>query len=181
LSTRYNLAGFSDNKIIKAMSVGGSVRYASKGSIGFYGLGYTDNMDLTLPANRILALDPNRPIYSPSETYVDMFVTYSTKLFNDKVRARFQLNVKNLQESGGRAPGDRCVLRRKSSNLPHRRSASVCLVRFLRPLIRDEIVIVRGIAVILAGGGDFFVCRDRDRRDRGGSVGGPVSLLAAVG
>ena len=101
LSTRYNLAGFSDNKIIKAMSVGGSVRYASKGSIGFYGLGYTDNMDLTLPANRILALDPNRPIYSPSETYVDMFVTYSTKLFNDKVRARFQLNVKNLQESGG--------------------------------------------------------------------------------
>ncbi len=101
LSTRYNLAGFSDNKIIKAMSVGGSVRYASKGSIGFYGLGYTENMDLTLPANRILALDPNRPIYSPAETYVDMFVTYSTKLFNDKVRARFQLNVKNLQENGG--------------------------------------------------------------------------------
>jgi outer membrane receptor protein involved in Fe transport len=77
------------------------VRYASKGSIGFYGLGYTENMDLTLPANRILALDPNRPIYSPAETYVDMFVTYSTKLFNDKVRARFQLNVKNLQENGG--------------------------------------------------------------------------------
>ncbi|MFO1448855.1 MAG: TonB-dependent receptor [Opitutaceae bacterium] len=101
LSTRYNLAGFSDNKIIKAMSVGGSVRYASKGSIGFYGLGYTDNMDLTLAANRILELDPNRPIYSPAETYVDVFVTYSTKLFNDKVRARFQLNVKNVQENGG--------------------------------------------------------------------------------
>jgi molecular chaperone GrpE len=47
-STRYNLAGLSDNKILKNMSVGGSVRYSSQGSIGFYGLGYTEGMDLTL-------------------------------------------------------------------------------------------------------------------------------------
>jgi hypothetical protein len=83
------------------MSVGGSLRYASKGSIGFYGLGYTDGMDLRLPENRILELDPNRPIYSSPETYVDLFVSYSTRLFDDKVRARFQLNVKNVGESGG--------------------------------------------------------------------------------
>ncbi|MFZ5494763.1 MAG: TonB-dependent receptor [Verrucomicrobiota bacterium] len=100
-STKYNLAGISDHKILKNMSVGGSVRYASKGSLGFYGLGYTDGMDLTLAANRILELDPNRPIYSDPETYVDLFVTYNTKLFDDKVRARFQLNVKNAGESGG--------------------------------------------------------------------------------
>ena len=101
-NTRYNLVGISDNPILKAMSVGGSLRYASKGSIGFYGLGYTQGMDLTLPANRILQLDPNRPIYSSADINVDLFVSYRTKLFADKVRANFQLNVKNVQEEGGR-------------------------------------------------------------------------------
>lgn len=100
-NTKYNLAGISDNAFLKDMSVGGSVRYSSKGSIGFYGLGYTDGMDLTQAANRILELDPNRPIYSPAETYVDLFASYRTKLFNDRIRATFQLNVKNVGESGG--------------------------------------------------------------------------------
>jgi hypothetical protein len=102
VNTRYQLAGMTDNRILKNMSVGGSLRYQSKGSIGFYGLGYTEGMDLTLAANRILELDPNRPIYSKAETYVDLFASYKTKLFNDKVRATFQLNVKNVGESGGR-------------------------------------------------------------------------------
>jgi hypothetical protein len=100
-NTKYNLAGMTDQKILKNMSVGGSFRYASKGSIGFYGLGYTDGMDLSLASNRILELDPNRPIYSPAETFVDLFVTYNTKLFNGKVRARFQVNVNNVFEDGG--------------------------------------------------------------------------------
>jgi hypothetical protein len=101
-NTRYNLAGITENRILKNMSVGGSFRYASKGSIGFYGRGYTQGMDLTLPANRILQLDPNRPIYSPAEVNVDLFLTYRTRLFADKVRTNFQLNVRNVQEDGGR-------------------------------------------------------------------------------
>jgi hypothetical protein len=102
-NTRYNLSGlFSENRVLKNMTVGGSLRYASKGAIGFYGKGYTPGMDLTLAANRILQLDPNRPIYSGSETNVDVFVSYRTKLFADKVRANFQLNVRNVQEEGGR-------------------------------------------------------------------------------
>jgi hypothetical protein len=100
-NTKFNLAGISDNRILKAMSVGGSVRWSDKGSIGFYGLGYDPAKDLTLPANRILQLDPNRPIYSPAEAYVDLFVSYRTKLFGDRIRANFQLNVKNVQENGG--------------------------------------------------------------------------------
>lgn len=100
-NTKYNLSGITDNRILKNMSVGGSLRWIDKGSIGFYGLGYDPSLDLRLPANRILQLDPNRPIYSPAETFVDLFVSYNTKLFNDKVRARFQLNVKNVGESGG--------------------------------------------------------------------------------
>jgi len=83
------------------MSVGGSLRWIDKGSIGFYGLGYDPSKDLRLPANKILQLDPNRPIYSPAQTYVDLFVSYRTKLFHDKVGATFQLNVKNVGESGG--------------------------------------------------------------------------------
>ncbi len=101
-STRYNLAGITDNRYLKSTSVGGSLRYASKGSIGFYGLGYVQGMDLTLPANKILQLDPNRPIYSPGEANVDVFVSYRTKLFADRIRANFQFNVKNVQEEGGR-------------------------------------------------------------------------------
>jgi hypothetical protein len=92
-NTRYQLSGMTDNKILKNVGVGGSLRWIDKAAIGFYGV-------QSLPA-MITALDPNRPIYSPSEAFVDLFVSYSTKLFSDRVRARFQLNVKNVQESGG--------------------------------------------------------------------------------
>lgn len=101
INTRYNLAGISDHAILKKMSVGGSWRYASKGAIGYYGLGYTEGMDLRLPENKILVLDTNRPIWSPAETYVDLFVSYRTNLFSDRVGARLQLNVRNVGESGG--------------------------------------------------------------------------------
>jgi hypothetical protein len=102
-NTRYNLAGiFPENRVLKNMTVGGSLRWASKGAIGFYGQGYTPGMDLTLAANKILQLDPTRPIYSSPDANVDVFITYRMKLFADKVRANFQLNVKNVQEDGGR-------------------------------------------------------------------------------
>lgn len=42
---------------------------------------------------------PNRPIYDPAHYYFDAFATYTTRLFRDKIRARFQLNVRNIQES----------------------------------------------------------------------------------
>ncbi len=100
-NTRYNLAGLTEHSILKNLSVGGSLRYESKGSIGFYGLGYTPGMDLTLPQNKILQLDPNRPIYSPEQVYVDLFASYRLRLLRDRVRANVQLNVKNAQESGG--------------------------------------------------------------------------------
>ncbi|HLP26613.1 MAG TPA: hypothetical protein VK477_13110, partial [Acidobacteriota bacterium] len=100
-NTKYTLAGITDHKVLKNVSVGGSVRWIDKAAIGFYGLGYDPSLDLRLPANKILKLDTNRPIYSPAETFVDVFVSYNTKLFRDKVRAKFQLNVKNAFESGG--------------------------------------------------------------------------------
>jgi hypothetical protein len=92
-STRYQLSGLSDNRILKNMNVGGSLRWTDKAAIGFYGV-------QSLPAT-ITALNPNRPIYSPAEKYVDLFVNYRTRLFGDRVRANFQLNVKNALENGG--------------------------------------------------------------------------------
>jgi hypothetical protein len=101
INTRYNLSGITGNRILKNVSVGGSLRWSDKGAIGFYGLGYDPSKDLRLPANKIFQLDSTRPIYSPAETYVDLFVNYKTRLFRDKVRANFQLNVKNVGENGG--------------------------------------------------------------------------------
>ena len=92
-NTRYQLSGLTEDRILRNVSVGGSLRWQDKGAIGFYGV-------QSLPAS-ITALNPNRPIYTPAETYVDLFVGYHTRLFRDKVRARFQLNVRNVQENGG--------------------------------------------------------------------------------
>jgi hypothetical protein len=36
--------------------------------------------------------------------YGDLFVAYRTRLFADRVNATFQLNVRNLQESGRLQP-----------------------------------------------------------------------------
>ena len=92
LSTSYSLAGMTDHRIMKRLTVGTGLRWEDKGAIGYYGV-------QSLPAV-ITDLDPNRPIYDKSHLYVDAFVGYRTKLFSDKVDATFQLNVRNLQESG---------------------------------------------------------------------------------
>ena len=91
-SASLRLAKYSDNSILKNMSLGGSLRYESKGAIGYYGIPI--NGDITIATN----FDPNRPIYSKANVYADAFATYSTRLFKDKVRTRFQLNVRNIQE-----------------------------------------------------------------------------------
>ena len=93
LSTSYRLAGLFENPHLKKMSVGGAVRWESKGAIGYYGIPIGGNISAAT------ALDPNRPVYDTAHSYFDGFATYTTRLYRDKVRARFQLNVKNIQES----------------------------------------------------------------------------------
>ncbi len=91
-STSYRLAGISDNKILKRITIGGAIRWEDKGAINFYGV-------QQLPAT-VTELDVNRPIWDKAHTYVDAFISYRTKLFNDKVGATFQINGRNLQENG---------------------------------------------------------------------------------
>ncbi|MES2691870.1 MAG: hypothetical protein V4773_00265 [Verrucomicrobiota bacterium] len=90
-STNYRLAGVTDNALLKKFSVGGAVRWEDKGAIGYYGV-------QSLPAI-ITALDPARPVYDKARTYFDAFLTYRTKL-TPGINATFQLNARNLQESG---------------------------------------------------------------------------------
>jgi hypothetical protein len=95
-STSYQLAGLFDNKHLKRTTLGGALRWEDKGAIGYMGV-------QSLP-NIITDLDPNRPIYDKAHYYVDLFATYKTKLFNDKVGTTLQLNVRNLGETGRLQP-----------------------------------------------------------------------------
>jgi hypothetical protein len=96
VSTSYKLEGISENKWLKKMSIGGAIRWEDKAAIGYFGV-------QSLP-NIITDLDPDRPIYDKSHYYVDMFVSYKTKLWDDRVNATFKLNVRNLGENGRLQP-----------------------------------------------------------------------------
>lgn len=93
-TTNYQLAGLvPDHQWLKSMSVGGSYRWASKGAIGYY----------AAPADAdgvIRRLDKERPIYDKPVGNLDLLLTYNTRLFRNKVRTTFQLNVSNVTESG---------------------------------------------------------------------------------
>ncbi len=95
LNTSYRLAGFTENKHLKRMSIGGAARWESKGAIGYYGIPINGSIEAATQ------LDPDRPVYDKAHWYFDAFATYTTRMFRDKVRARFQLNVRNLHESRG--------------------------------------------------------------------------------
>jgi outer membrane receptor protein involved in Fe transport len=94
MSTSYRLAGMTEHRYLQHVTVGGGIRWEDKASIGYYGVPVNGNMSAAME------FDPSRPIYDKSRAYADVWASYSTRLFGDKVRARFQLNVRNVQESG---------------------------------------------------------------------------------
>jgi hypothetical protein len=96
LSTSFRLAGITDHKYLKRFNVGGALRWEDKGAIGYYGL-------QQLPAI-VTDYDSNRPIYDKATLNVDAFFSYRTRLFREKVGASFQLNIRNLNESGRLQP-----------------------------------------------------------------------------
>ena len=52
----------------------------------------------------ITELDPNNPVWAKAQFYADAFVGYRTRLWSDKINAKFQLNVRNIQEGGRLLP-----------------------------------------------------------------------------
>jgi hypothetical protein len=95
-STAFQLSGVTDNRYLKAVTVGGAVRWQDKAAIGYYGV-------QQLPAT-ITDLDPNRPIYNSPHTYVDMFAAYRFKIWHDKVVTTLKLNVRNVGQRSGLQP-----------------------------------------------------------------------------
>jgi hypothetical protein len=96
MSASYQLAGMFDNQYLKRTRVSGAVRWESRGAIGYYGIPINGDYGIAT------ALDPNRPIWNRDHTYIDLGASYSTRVYHDKWRLRYQLNIKNVQESGSR-------------------------------------------------------------------------------
>ena len=88
-STSYQLAGIFDNQFLKKFRVGTSVRWEDRGAVGYL-----------LKDGSYEELDANRPVWDKQHWYVDGFLSYRTRLFDNKVGVTTQLNVRNIQESG---------------------------------------------------------------------------------
>jgi outer membrane receptor for ferric coprogen and ferric-rhodotorulic acid len=98
LSTNFRLDGVTSHRLLKKFSVGGAVRWEDKGAIGYYGIADA--------AGIYRRLDSSRPIFDEATTDFDAFVSYRTKLFNDKIGATFRFNVRNLTRGGELSPTD---------------------------------------------------------------------------
>ncbi len=90
-----------DSGALKGWSVGGAQRWADKAVIGYYGR--ASGADAANP-NLIDMADVNRPIYDEAMWYTDLWVAYTRKVFNDKVRMKIQLNVADVFQSGELKP-----------------------------------------------------------------------------
>lgn len=75
---------------LKGFGVGGAVRYQSEIFLGY--LGKPNPAD----ANGSYISDVTKPIYGPTETDYDVWLSYQRKVFSDKVLMKLQLNVRNL-------------------------------------------------------------------------------------
>jgi outer membrane receptor for ferric coprogen and ferric-rhodotorulic acid len=91
--TNYKLAGITDNRWLKNLEVGGGVRWEDKATIGYLGAAPD-------PDGAIRELDPDKPVYDKARYYFDFMAAYRLKIFDDRVSARIQLNVRNIFEDG---------------------------------------------------------------------------------
>jgi hypothetical protein len=83
-----------DRGWLSNFAVGGSAAWNSRSVIGYLGAAPD-------PDNIVRSLDVNRPIYDPARATFDFWTSYTTKLFRDRVSAKFQLNLQNAFEGGG--------------------------------------------------------------------------------
>ena len=82
---------------LKGLNVGGAVRWEDKASIGFGGKAPATSGNF---AGAVLELDKDKPYWSKARYYFDLSAGYRFRLFGDKVRAKAQLNVRNVLEDG---------------------------------------------------------------------------------
>lgn len=97
VNSTYRLAGITNHKWLKALDVGGALRWEDKGAIGFFGAAPDTD-------GAIRSLDADRPVWDQARFYFDLNAGYSFRFANDKIKGRVQLNVRNLFESGRLQP-----------------------------------------------------------------------------
>ncbi len=102
-STNFKLSGITQQETWRKIEMGGALRYQDKGFLGYYG-------KQQFPAT-ITELDRSRPIWDKGSFFgkstaghysLDVNLRYRTRLWTNKLGTTFQLNIRNLQESGGR-------------------------------------------------------------------------------
>ncbi|MCX6952484.1 MAG: TonB-dependent receptor plug domain-containing protein [Verrucomicrobia bacterium] len=85
---------------LKGVAIGGAERFESKAAIGFYGkVGDPVNSPTVINLN-----DVTRPVYDDGNYYTDLWISYSRKIFNNKIGWKIQLNVNNATEDGRLMP-----------------------------------------------------------------------------
>jgi outer membrane receptor protein involved in Fe transport len=83
--------------MFKNFNVGGAVRWESKASIGFGAA----PAETTGPySGTVLFLDTNKPYWDKARYYFDLSAGYEFKLWGDKIRAKVQLNIRDVLEDG---------------------------------------------------------------------------------
>ena len=97
--SKYQAALTSTYKFVgdrfKGVSVGGSLRWLDKKSIGYFGAASGAN------GTQIDYSDVSRPVFTPAQTYVDFWASYSKPIYDEKIDMKVQLNIVNAFEDGG--------------------------------------------------------------------------------
>jgi hypothetical protein len=85
---------------LKGFAVGGAERWESRAAIGFFGkVGDPVNAPTVINLN-----DVTRPVFDSGNFYTDLWVSYSRRIFRDKVGWKIQLNINNALEDGRLMP-----------------------------------------------------------------------------
>lgn len=90
---------------LQGFAVGGGIRWEDEAIAGYYGTLDRDG-DGTVEANETILerSDLTRPIYVDAETHVDLWLSYRTRIWDDKVGMKIQFNVRDVFEDGGLMP-----------------------------------------------------------------------------
>jgi hypothetical protein len=97
---------------LKGFAVGGSLRWQGEMTAAYYGeldpSRYSHppgnpppNLPVGIPRAVIVFPDLNRPIMADDELNMDLWLSYTRRIFNDKSRVKIQVNVRDVTESGG--------------------------------------------------------------------------------
>ena len=86
---------FNDGTL-KGFSIGGAARYIEKAIIG--------NPAITDSSGNVTALDLAHPYYNGSNIAIDAWMGYKMKVYHDRFDLSFQLNGRDLEQSGGFKP-----------------------------------------------------------------------------